>query len=109
MPPKSQKDAEGQGGDWVELSRTLHEMQLNIHTAIQRYNDSLHQSMRDVVETILQNQPNCDHLDGEDVHDANPFVHVQDQIQQHHRGGRELRIDDRPDRRWESCFKIDLP
>ncbi|ESQ45913.1 hypothetical protein EUTSA_v10010900mg [Eutrema salsugineum] len=42
----------------------MHEMQLNLHKEIQRSSDALHNSLRDVVETLLENRPQHKPLGG---------------------------------------------
>ncbi|XP_024013113.1 uncharacterized protein LOC112087328 [Eutrema salsugineum] len=107
MPPKTNnrevRDDEVRSDDWVELRRTLHEMQLNLHTAIQRSSDSLHQSMRDVVETILNNQP---HRIDEDDDRENPFAHERNQRQLQKNQAQPIHD---ADCRWEMGFKVDIP
>ena len=90
MPPKQNKDVNQD--DWVELRRTLQEMQINMHTSIQQSHESLQRTLQEVLTTIgqhqqphqqqRQHQRRDEHVieDDEDRDDENPFAPLQAQV-----------------------------
>uniref|UniRef100_A0A0D3AV87 CCHC-type domain-containing protein n=1 Tax=Brassica oleracea var. oleracea TaxID=109376 RepID=A0A0D3AV87_BRAOL len=116
MPPKQNKDVNQD--DWVELRRTLQEMQINMHTSIQQSHESFQLTLQEVLTTIgqhqqphqqqRQHQRRDEHVieDDEDRDDENPFASLQAQVNRPRNWDRGPMVEDR---RWENGFKSDLP